>query len=144
MLVSASSLGPCLVLLFPRQPPFRLPHPSKSSFSSKIFTSLVMVCRMKSELLSMTLQVRSLHPAWPSGLVLCHPLAPRRSGAIPDAPHPCRSSCLSSHSSAWKPLLDLCKSRIHPSGLSSNVSSLRFNVAFCQFSSFFEIIVTVR
>lgn len=34
-------------------------------------------------------------------------------------------------------MLFLCKSHSHPSRLGSNISSLRHNVAFCQFWSFF-------
>lgn len=69
---------------------------------------------------------RSSHAGLPSPLPRSWP-APARE------PHPFWSSCLSSSLSACKPRLDLCKSNIHPSRLSSNISSWRHHVAFCQF-----------
>lgn len=100
-------------------------NPIKSSSCSKIFNSLAIARRRKSKLLSMALQVLPRRPAFsPPMLWACSCPGPTHSGL---------RVFLSSSPSACEPRLALCKSNIHPSRLSSNTSSWRHHVAFCQF-----------
>lgn len=112
------------VFFFSDNPHFAHTDPTKSWTTSKIFNRLVIALKVKSKFLSMALRGPPIPPC---------PLPSQTPGLLLPRPHPFWSSCLSSYASACKPRLDLCKSNIHPPRLSSNISSWRHSVAFCQF-----------
>lgn len=127
-------LGPwppvCFFFFFPGNLYSAYANPNRSPTSSQIFSSLAAAFRMKAKLLSRAFRLLLPRLAQPFTLALCHLLSPPGSGTAPARAPPIL---------VFVPffILFLCKSHSHPSRLGSNISSLRHNVAFCQFWSFF-------